>query len=115
MVLDDENDFCTMLKEYFGRKNFDVYVLNSIESALNQIESIDPDYLVLDNTLPDGSGWNLGQNFLNLFPNLFIIFISAFQAQMPRMSDMSRFTILEKPVSLSILDKLICSKIVEIS
>lgn len=105
LIIDDEPDLCLLLKAYFSRKNCEVYISHSLETGLDHLESILPQILFLDNNLPDGTGWAHAPALANRYPNMEIAMISAFHPNRPEMPEHARFTILEKPISFSDLDK----------
>src|SRR6266498_3498993 len=57
LIIDDETDFCLLLKAYFSRKKYDVYLSYSLNQGMKLLEEIKPDIIFLDNNLPDGFGW----------------------------------------------------------
>ena len=57
LIIDDETDFCLLLKAYFVRKKYDVYLSYSLNQGMKLLEEVKPDIIFLDNNLPDGFGW----------------------------------------------------------
>ena len=49
LIIDDEIDFCSIMKGYFGRKNYEVFVAYTLQSGLFLIDEENPDILFLDN------------------------------------------------------------------
>lgn len=58
LVVDDEIDICTMLKEYLSMENYLVYIATSGAQALKQI-SCEPDLILLDINMPEMNGYEL--------------------------------------------------------
>jgi len=56
LLLDDERSIVEALAAYFQREGFDVIGTHSVEEALVAHKQSKPDIMVLDITLPDGSG-----------------------------------------------------------
>ncbi len=56
LVVDDEPRISNVLREYFERDGFAVEVAGTVASALEVLRLRVPDVLLLDVTLPDGSG-----------------------------------------------------------
>ena len=104
LIIDDEIDLSLLLKSYFQRKGFHVYLSHSLSEGLEFIEKIDPDYLFLDNNLPDGLGWTEAPNIAAQHPKIQQFLISAYHPNIPTMPDNAHFTVLEKPISFSDLD-----------
>ena len=43
LIIDDEIDFCMIMKGYFARKNFDVFQAYTLQSGLFLIDEAKPD------------------------------------------------------------------------
>lgn len=100
LIIDDEIDLSLLLKSYFVRKNNDVTIAHSLSEGLKLIPELKPDMLVLDNNLPDGTGWKEAPVIASNHPSIFIYLVSAYHPSRPEMPKDARFKILEKPVSL---------------
>ena len=105
LIIDDETDLCLLLKDYFLRKDYDVFVSHTLKEGEKAIETVHPDILFLDNNLPDGLGWENAHSIAISNPSTYIVLISAFHPSVPVMPVNSQFVILEKPIRLSDLDK----------
>jgi len=105
LIIDDEIDLSLLLKDYFLRKKFEVHVSHSLTEGLEILNTLMPNILFLDNNLPDGTGWNLAPQMALDNPGMYIVLISAFHPTAPKMPTGSKFSIIEKPISLVDLDK----------
>ena len=105
LIIDDEIDLCLLLKEYFARKNYNVFVTHTLQEGKLLLKEIIPDILFLDNNLPDGIGWDIAPAIAAGFPNTYLVLVSAFHPALPEMPAHSRFRIIEKPISRADLDK----------
>lgn len=105
LIIDDEIDLCLLLKSYFLRKNYEVYLSHTLEDGVSFIKALKPDIVFLDNNLPDGTGWNAAPHVVKDFPNIQIVLISAFHPTLPNMPENADYRIIEKPISLNDLDK----------
>lgn len=56
LVLDDEPAICDALQAYLEREGFRVTVTRTLAQALDAYRIANPDLMILDVTLPDGSG-----------------------------------------------------------
>lgn len=56
LVVDDEPQIAEVLAAYFQREGFDVRACGTVAEAMHAVEQSAPDMLILDITLPDGSG-----------------------------------------------------------
>ena len=56
LVVDDEPQIGEVLDAYLRRESYDTVVLGTVNEAIAEIERRRPDMMILDITLPDGSG-----------------------------------------------------------
>lgn len=105
LIIDDEIDLGQLLKSYFHRNNFDVQVYQNLHEGLAAIRTHLPNIIFIDNNFPEGNGWNLVPELAAEFPAMHIVLISAFNSIPPKMPDNTQFTIIEKPIRYSDLDK----------
>ncbi len=101
LIIDDEKDFGLLLKGFFTRKKYDVSVSYNIEDGMKAIEELRPDFIFLDNNLPDGLGWGKTEFILKNYPATQLNLISAYHV--PKTSTKA-FRILEKPISMDELN-----------
>jgi two-component system OmpR family response regulator len=104
LIIDDETDFCLLMKNYFTRRNYEVHIFHTLEEGMKNIENINPDIIFLDNNLPDGLGWEKTEFICKNFPNTRINLISAYQYD-HSISEKLSVRIWEKPISLTDLNK----------
>jgi two-component system, OmpR family, response regulator len=105
LIIDDETDFCLLMKNYFSRNNYDVHISHTLAEGLKNIDSIKPDIVFLDNNLPDGLGWEQTDFIIQHYPNTQINLISAFHYDHGFSTKYSSVKIWEKPISLTDLNK----------
>ena len=103
LIIDDEVDFCTIMKGYFGKRNYDVLAAYNIQAGILLLDEINPDFLFLDNNLPDGDGWKFVPQIVEKSPRSRIILISAHLHKSDFVSTNENITILEKPISMQLL------------
>src|ERR1700687_2970504 len=96
LIIDDETDFCLLMKNYFIRKNYEVHILHTQEEGMRNLEKIKPDIIFLDNNLPDGLGWEKTEFISQHYPNTRINLISAYQYD-HSFSELTSVRIWEKP------------------
>ncbi len=104
LIIDDETDLCLLLKDYFIRKHYNVFLSHTLSEGKKILNEVRPDILFLDNNLPDGIGWSNAASFATSYPSTYIVLISAFHPEIPVMPEHTRYKVLEKPISLSDLD-----------
>jgi two-component system, OmpR family, response regulator len=105
LIIDDETDFCLLMKNYFARKNYNVYIYHTLEEGMRNLEKINPDIIFLDNNLPDGLGWEKTDYIRQHFPNARINLISAYQYDHSISDRLTSVKVWEKPISLTDLNK----------
>ncbi len=76
-IIDDEEDLCFLLKHSLSKKFKQIEYSHTLKDGLPLFEKLNPNWLILDNNLPDGLGWQQTNNFLKLNPEINIIYISA--------------------------------------
>ncbi len=59
LVVDDEPQIGSVLRAYLEREGFEIEVAATVEGAMNSLEGQPPDMMILDITLPDGSGLDI--------------------------------------------------------
>jgi len=105
LIIDDEVDLCQLLKSYFIKKNYEVFLSHDLKEGATMLKTHQPGLLFLDNNLPDGSGWQMAPAIALEYPNTFITLISGYYPQLPEMPNSARYGVIEKPVSFADLDR----------
>ncbi|HWB28665.1 MAG TPA: response regulator [Chitinophagaceae bacterium] len=103
LIIDDEQDFGLLLKGFFSRKKYDVQLAYTIEDGMKALNENVPDYIFLDNNLPDGLGWGEVDYIMNNYPKVQLNLISAYNKPGKKSGP---FKILEKPLSLDDLNRM---------
>ncbi len=106
LIIDDEIDLCILLKNFLTRRHFEVETSHKLGDGIKQAMEFCPDIIFLDNNLPDSQGWNKAEWFLDELPAVCIYLISAFKTS-AALPVNPRLKILEKPLSLKLIEKLI--------
>jgi two-component system OmpR family response regulator len=106
LIVDDENDFCEIMKNYFVKKGYKVLLASTLHEGLDLIKKDTPDILFLDNNLPDGQGWDHVDEIVDIIPQSRVFLISAHKNKYhfkSKKTDHS-ITVWEKPISLRVMD-----------
>ena len=59
LLVEDEQSITDPLRDALGREGFDAHVAASVAEALERAAQVDPDLVLLDVMLPDGSGFDV--------------------------------------------------------
>ena len=105
LIIDDETDFCLLIKNYLIKKNFEVFVSHTLKDGMDCLEKFKPDILFLDNNLPDGLGWEKTEYICTHYPETSINLISAYQYNQDSFKNNSSIKIWEKPISITELNQ----------
>ena len=106
LIIDDETDFCFIMKNFFSKKGYDVSLAYTLKEGMTILKEFRPHILFLDNNLPDGMGWIEAENIHRKFPKMNITLISAYQTPKDFKAHLSMtINILEKPISLNDIEK----------
>ncbi|MFT3936014.1 MAG: response regulator [Chitinophagaceae bacterium] len=76
LIIDDEEELC-MLMELVLEKHFRARSIHQLETALHLIEQLKPDYIFLDNHLPDGKGIDFIKKMIDAWPQTKIVMMTA--------------------------------------
>jgi DNA-binding response OmpR family regulator len=108
LIIDDDRDLCLLLKGHLQKKQHIVYIAHTLESGIGKLRLLAPDILILDNMLPDGSGWTQADTIHELVPGMHMILISAYHTPKELLfGNNMPVTILPKPLSLKQLDSVL--------
>ena len=103
LIVDDETDFCLIMKNYFVKKGYDVSLAYTLREGLATLKEIKPDIIFLDNNLPDGHGWDAINQIVEIIPQIRAFLVSAHRNDAPHTAS-GNIVIWEKPISFSALN-----------
>ncbi|MGC4036615.1 MAG: response regulator [Chitinophagaceae bacterium] len=104
LIIDDEVDFCFLLKTYLSKKNYDIMFAYTLKDGMQLLKSEIPDIVFLDNNLPDGLGWDQVEFIGTSYPAMELNLISAYHYPVPE-STSQHLKVWEKPLDLHRLDQ----------
>ena len=104
LIVDDETDFCLIMKSYFQKKGYDVSLAFTLKEGLDIIKQTRPDILFLDNNLPDGNGWDAVSEIVEIIPQIRAYLVSAHRNKSHFSGRDENIVIWEKPISLNVLN-----------
>jgi DNA-binding NtrC family response regulator len=77
VIIDDEEDLCFLLSRMLAAQGFEVNYFLTLKSGMEGVKQVLPDWVIVDNNLPDGLGWDKVNEMIDTVPNVHIIKISA--------------------------------------
>lgn len=107
VIIDDEEDFCLLMKYYLSKKNCEVNISHTLAEGINMVGYHHPDIIILDNNLPDGLGWSQAKNILKKSPKANLFLISANNTTTKAEEIKHNFQVIEKPLSIKQIDNII--------
>lgn len=101
LVIDDDSNFCIMLKTFLSKKGHDVEEAFSMGEALKKFESHDFDIVLADYRLPDGSGMDILTHVKESKPQTGIIIMTGYAdiRMAVKMVKMGAFDYVAKPIN----------------
>ena len=104
LIVDDEADFCMIMKNYFIKKGYTVSLASTLREGISKLEEQRPDILFLDNNLPDGNGWDSIGKIVEIIPQIRAYLVSAHRNYSPFGALSRNIVVWEKPISLEMLN-----------
>lgn len=109
LVIDDELDICLMVTRHLQKLHFKTQYAITVKEARRKIESSKFKLLLLDLTLPDGSGFDVMQYVQELTLSPKIIVISAHDNQAEKALAMGADIFINKPFTIRTVNEAIHS------
>ena len=78
LIIDDEEELCMLMELVLEREHFFAQSIHVLEDALNVIQQLKPDYIFLDNHLPDGKGIDFIKRMIETYPVAKIVMMTAY-------------------------------------
>lgn len=117
LVVDDEIEICSFLKTFFEERDFEVRTANSGETAIEEIEKVKPQVVLLDVHMPGMDGMSALREIKNKFPNVKVIMVTALETR-EKIEEAIRLgadNYITKPLSLEYLEKDVQEKISQLA
>jgi len=104
IIIDDEPDLCFLLSGMLKSYGYQVTYFHTLQSGIDSAIANRPDWVIVDNNLPDGLGWDGVNEILKIHESTHIIKISA-NPDSPRTDNRYNIHYLIKPIRVqSIVD-----------
>lgn len=77
LIIDDEEELCMLMELVLEREHFRARSIHVLEDAIHTIQQLKPDYIFLDNHLPDGKGIDFIKKMIEAYPPAKIVMMTA--------------------------------------
>lgn len=77
LIIDDEEELCMLMELVLERRHFAARSIHTLSGSMETIRDLKPDYIFLDNHLPDGLGIDFIRTFINNCPGAKIVMMTA--------------------------------------
>ena len=78
LIIDDEKELCMLMELVLQREHFLAQSIHALEDALKLVQQLKPDYIFLDNHLPDGKGIDFIKKMIDTYPGAKIVMMTAY-------------------------------------
>jgi two-component system, OmpR family, response regulator len=109
LIVDDEADICYFLTRNLSKRGFNTSFFHTIQQAEDELKTLNPNILLLDNHLPDGRGTEFVNRVSAKYPAMKIIMITAHDSQKDRAIayDSGVDFFLSKPFTINDINKVV--------
>lgn len=115
LVVDDEIEACNALKEFLEVKGYEVYTAQDGKTALDQVQELRPQLVLLDMIMPEMHGMEVLQEIKKVDPEIGVIMVTVVtdEAQAKKALELGAYDYITKPVDLNYLDTVVMVKILD--
>lgn len=115
LVVDDEIEACNALKEFLEVKGHEVYTAQDGKSALDQVQELRPQLVLLDMIMPGMHGIEVLQEIKKIDPEIGVIMVTVVtnEGQAKKALQLGAYDYITKPVDLNYLDTVVMVKILD--
>lgn len=78
LIVDDQKGVRRLLEELFKKEGWDVFVATDGREAIEKVEEILPDVILMDMKMPNMNGLDASQNILQNHPDMLILMMTAY-------------------------------------
>lgn len=113
LVVDDEKEICEFLKVFFEEREYNVVTALSGQEALDAINHVRPQVVLLDIHMPGMDGMTVLKKIKETYPDIKVIMVTALETQ-EKIEEAMRLgadNYITKPLSLEYLEKDVQEKI----
>lgn len=113
LILDDEKDFCSSLKDFFSEKGLSVFTACSGKDGIKLAEKEKPDFILLDIKMQEMDGIDVLKKLRGIHPKCKVIMVTGIASEKLKdtLIKAGVLAYVTKPVNLQDLYKIISEKI----
>ena len=97
IIIDDEPDLCFLLSGMLSSYGYQVSYFHTLKTGIEAATTGHPDWVIVDNNLPDGLGWEGANEILKVHEDTHLVKISA-NPDSPRTDNRYNVHYLIKPI-----------------
>lgn len=115
LVVDDEIEACNALKEFLEVKGYEVHTAQDGKTALDQVQELRPQLVLLDMIMPGMHGIEVLQEIKKIDPEIGVIMVTVVtnEAQAKKALELGAYDYITKPVDLNYLDTVVMVKLLD--
>lgn len=106
IIIDDEPDLCFLLSGMLTSYGYQVSYFHTLKTGIEAATAKGPDWVIVDNNLPDGLGWEGANEILKVHEDTHLVKISA-NPDSPRTDNRYNVHYLIKPIRVQSIVELI--------
>jgi DNA-binding response OmpR family regulator len=110
LIVEDESTFRHIVAKNLRARGLEVTEAEGIQGALSYLRHNLPHLMLLDISLPDGSGWDLLRQMRALNKSIPTIIVSAVRVSQDRLDEFKPLAYLPKPFPLEALLRLVTDR-----
>jgi len=115
LIVDDEEDYTTLLSDYFGKRGYHVMTAQNGEKALELLGKHKFDIMLLDLKMPGMSGLDVLQRLSDIKKQMRVLILSVVQDEEVKKLGytLGACEFLQKPISIEYLNKHLMARVLE--
>jgi DNA-binding NtrC family response regulator len=117
LVVDDEIEACKALEEFLSSKGHEVYTALDGPTALERIQEVRPDIVLLDMIMPGMGGTDVLKKIkeLDFDTSVVMVTVVAEENRAKETMELGAFDYITKPVDLNYLENVLMVKLLDVS
>jgi DNA-binding response OmpR family regulator len=116
LVVDDEIEVCTVLKEFLDSKGYETHIALTGRTALRKVKEVKPRIVLLDIIMPGMGGIEVLKEIKKIDPTLGVIMVTAVDDHELAMQilELGADDYITKPLDLDYIELVVMAKIIDL-